>query len=240
MVDFSFRSDREELMDDFRGSEQELKVILDDITRVNTILGGSKITLNAVFRLIKKNRKKSYTIIDVGCADGNMLRELALTARKLKIEVNLIGVDLNGDALRIAREKSVDFPEISYFEKDILSDDLNDFKCDIVMNTLMMHHLPDNEILKFIKQFSNLASIGVVINDLHRSIWAYYLFPIFSLIFIKTDVAKIDGLISISKGFKKKDLQSIKNQLHHLEHQIKWKWAFRYLWVMQKTPRPNI
>lgn len=240
MVDLAVRSDREELMDDFKGSVQDLKVVLDDITRVNTVLGGNNITLNAVFRLIARNHKKSYTIIDVGCADGNMLRELALVARKRKIKVKLIGVDLNSHALCIAREKSVDFPEITYFEKDIISNDLNDFKCDIVMNTLMMHHLPDNEILKFIKQFSKLASIGIVINDLHRSVWAYYLFQIFSLIFIKTDVAKIDGLISISKGFKKKDLDSFRNQLIYLEHQITWKWAFRYLWVIQKTPSLNI
>lgn len=240
MVDLSVRSDREELMDNFKGSKQELKVVLDDITRVNTILGGNNITLNAVFRLIEENNKKSYTIIDVGCADGNMLRKLALIARRRKIKVNLIGVDLSVDALHIAREKSVEFPEITYFEKDILSDDLVDFKCDIVMNTLMMHHLPDNEILKFIKQFSQLASIGIVINDLHRSASAYYLFRIFSHIFIKTDIAKIDGLISISKGFKKKDLESFKNQLHHLKHQIKWKWAFRYLWVLQKTSLQNI
>lgn len=240
MVDLAVRSDREELMDDFKGSVQDLKIVLDDITRVNAVLGGNNITLNAVFRLIARNHKKSYTIIDVGCADGNMLRELALVARKRNIKVELIGVDLNGDALCIAREKSVDFPEIMYFEKDILSNDLNDFKCDIVMNTLMMHHLPDNEILKFIKQFSKLASIGIVINDLHRSVWAYYLFQIFSLIFIKTDVAKIDGLISISKGFKKKDLDSFRNQLIYLEHQITWKWAFRYLWIIQKTPSHNI
>ncbi|MFX0556924.1 methyltransferase domain-containing protein [Maribacter sp. CXY002] len=240
MVDLSVRSDRAELMDDFQGSVVDLQVVLDDITRVNTILGGNDITLTAVFRLIEENIKKSYTILDVGCADGNMLRELALMARKKKIKVKLIGVDLNADALLIARQKSVDFPEIDYFEKDILSDDFSNFKCDIVMNTLMMHHLPHTDILKFTKQFADLASIGVVINDLQRSPLAYYLFRIFSLIFIKTDVAKVDGLISISKGFRKKDLQFYAKELSHLQHQIKWKWAFRYLWVLQKSSRPKI
>ena len=51
-----------------------------------------------------------------------------------------------------------------------------------------------------INEYVELAKIGIVINDLQRSGLAYYLFKLFSLIFIKTDVAKIDGLISISNS----------------------------------------
>jgi hypothetical protein len=97
-----------------------------------------------------------------------------------------------------------------------------------------MHHFKDEDILKFMRQFIKLSSIGIVINDLQRSRLAYYLFQIFSLIFIKTKVAKIDGLISISKGFRKQDLEAFANTLKGVSHAIKWKWAFRYVWVLRK------
>lgn len=240
MIDWSRRSEQEELMDNFTGSIGELEVVLNDITRVNRILGGNKITVDAVFRLIEEESKESYTILDMGCADGSMLRNIALAARKRNINVKLVGVDLSKDALTLASKLSVDYPEISYHVKDILTADFSDFKCDVVTTTLTMHHFPDKEMLNFIKQFERLSSLGIVINDLQRSSLAYSLFKLFSLVFIRTKTAEIDGLISISKGFKRRDLQGYANKFSNLEHIITWKWAFRYVWVMRKKRQKNI
>jgi len=78
-----------------------------------------------------------------------------------------------------------------------------------------------------------MASLGVIINDLERNRLAYYLFHAFSLIFIKTKIAKQDGLISIRRGFLREELQGMSLAFPNLEHRIRWRWAFRYLWVMQ-------
>lgn len=239
-IDWRRRSEREEIMDRFTGSIGELEVVLQDITRVNKILGGTKITVDAVFALIREETKKSYTILDMGCADGHMLRSIALEARNQKVEVNLIGVDLNKDALRLAAKASADFPEISYRAKDILTADFSDFECDIVISTLTMHHFPDQEILKFMERFEQLSSIGIVINDLQRSRLAYGLFRLFSLVFIQTKTARIDGLISITKGFTRNNLNDFAHKLPHLEHSMTWKWAFRYVWVMRKKRQKSI
>lgn len=59
MIDISLRSQQRELMDDFNGSKKELQGVLNDLNRVNTLLGGIKITENAVFELLAsydKNR----------------------------------------------------------------------------------------------------------------------------------------------------------------------------------------
>ena len=239
MIDLKIRSDQKEIMDDWQGDSQELEVVLKDIDRVNRVLGGNSITVNAVINLIQEHSKKSYTIMDMGCAGGNMLRELAMAARKQDIKLNLIGIDLNSDALTIARKASIDFPEITFHQKDILNADFSKFGCDIVMTTLTMHHFQNSEILNFVKQFTKLASIGVVINDLHRSALAYYLFKGFSLIFIKTKVARIDGLTSIRKSFLKSDLMDLSKSLTNLDHEIAWKWAFRYVWIMRKQRQKN-
>ena len=239
MIDLKIRSHQKEIMDDWQGDSKELERVLKDINRVNRILGGNAITVNAVIRLIQEHSKESYRILDMGCAEGNMLRELAMAARKKDIKLDLIGIDLNSDALTMARKASIDFPEIVYHKKDILSADLSEFGCDIVMTTLTIHHFQNSEILNFVKQFTKLASIGVVINDLHRSALAYYLFKGFSLIFIKTKVAKIDGLASIRKGFLKSDLMDLSRSLTNLDHEIAWKWAFRYVWIMRKQRQKN-
>jgi ubiquinone/menaquinone biosynthesis C-methylase UbiE len=234
MIDFKTRSNRKELLDDYQGTIVELATVLKDINRVNRLLGGNDITISAVLRLIQEHPKKSYTILDMGCAEGNILRELARVARKRNIKLHLIGVDLNTDALTLARTASANFPEITYYEKDILSPDFSDFGSDIVFTTLTMHHFRNSEILKFVQKFTRMATIGVVINDLHRSAIAYYLFKVFSLIFIKTKVAKIDGLTSISRAFQKSELRELAKSLPYFDHEISWKWAFRYVWIIRK------
>lgn len=240
MIDFTERHDGLEIMDNFQDSPIELPNIFKDINRVNHILGGNGITINAVFRLVKEVSKESYTILDMGCGDGNMLKTLALESRKRNIPMSFIGVDLNNEALTLARRETIDFPEISYVQRDILGLDFSDFNCDIVITTLTMHHFENEDILAFLKQFVKLATIGVVINDLERSMLAYYLFQVFGLIFIKTKVAKIDGAISIRKGFKREELELLSRKIPAVSHEIKWKWAFRYVWIMRKRALKDI
>jgi 2-polyprenyl-3-methyl-5-hydroxy-6-metoxy-1,4-benzoquinol methylase len=240
MIDFTKRHDGLEIMDNFQDSREELPYIFKDINRVNHILGGNDITVNAVFKLIKEFSKESYTILDMGCGDGYMLKTLAEEARKRNIPMSFIGVDLNEDALTLARKETVDFPEISYAQKDILGADFSDYNCDIVITTLTMHHFENKDILMFLKRFITLATIGVVVNDLERSVLAYYLFQVFGLIFIKTKVAKVDGSISIRKGFKREELELLSKKISDVSHEIKWKWAFRYVWIMRKRRLTNI
>ena len=234
LKDLSKRSTEPELMDDFRDGLDSLRVIFDDINRVNRLLGGNSITINAVAKLIGDNPKHSYTIVDMGCGDGTMLREVAKYCHKNNIQVRLIGIDLNNEALQLAEEAAIPYPEIEYRHEDILQLDTKEFHCDILINTLCMHHFTNVQLTTFLRKFVELAKIGIVINDLQRSGLAYYLFKLFSLIFIKTKVAKIDGLISISKGFVKTELLTYTKNLPSVTHQIEWKWAFRYQWVIKK------
>ncbi len=232
------RSTDPEIMDNFQGTPETLQSVLDDINNVNRILGGNKITVAAVDRLLDANPRERYTIVDVGCADGSMLRALALLCRKKGVTADFLGLDLSVDALELARAASKDFPEIRYREQDVLQLSEADFTCDILVTTLMTHHFTDGDLRVLLAQFARLTDIAVVNNDLHRSALAFYLFKAFSIFFIRTPTAKIDGLISIRKGFKKRELLAFAKALPQMDHKIKWKWAFRYVWIMQpKRPK---
>lgn len=231
MIDCATRSTQKELMDSFQGTTKDLEALLADINRVNRLLGGINITSDTVFRMIQENHKESYTILDVGCSDGDMLRKLALRAKKKNVHVNFVGLDLNEQALEIARQKSKAFPEIIYRNQDVFT--LESMEVDIVITTLTLHHFNDTEIPIFLERFTKMAHLGVIINDLHRSRWAYYLFKAFSVIFIKTSTAKYDGLVSILRGFKKKELQTFSDRLPKKQHEIAWRWAFRYRWIIK-------
>jgi len=69
LIDLSERSNQPELMDDFQEGLKSLRIVFDDINRVNSILGGSSITVNAVAKLMQAHPQESYTVVDMGCGD---------------------------------------------------------------------------------------------------------------------------------------------------------------------------
>ncbi len=238
LVNLQYRSNEVELMDNPEVEEKALKIALSDISRVNKWLGGNAITIKTVQTLVKNhNSPKQITILDLGCGDGEMLRAIADLLRKEKKNIKLIGIDLNDKCLGYAIELSTSYPEISFFNKDVLEIEASEFSCDIIICTLTLHHLKDIEIKKVIKKAVNLAKTAVVINDLHRSILAYYLFKVFSFFFIKGHVAKNDGLVSIKRGFKKRELLYFAKALQLKEYKVDWKWAFRYRWIIKTASK---
>ena len=67
-LDTKYRTDLEESMDDFSMDSNDLVTALDDIARINQLLGGNAVTLNGVKELIKNYPKdQSITIMDFGC-----------------------------------------------------------------------------------------------------------------------------------------------------------------------------
>lgn len=235
MFDFTTRNTDPEAMDDLFVPLDTLGKVYDDINRSNRLLGGNRITLNAVKQMVADYPQESYTVFDVGCGDGEMLRQLVLWARRHKVQLYCTGIDLNEKSLAIARGKSGDFPEIRYVKQDVLHLGA-ELSCDILLCTLTMHHFSDGQIPIFLRRFVEMAKIGVLINDLQRSRLAYVLFKLFSLIFIRTKIAKGDGTISIKSGFTRKELKAFSRSLPEKRHVIQWKWAFRYLWaIMHKV-----
>ncbi|MET6990680.1 methyltransferase domain-containing protein [Sediminicola arcticus] len=239
MINTKFRNTDPEMMDDPNVSQAVLMEVLEDISRVNKLLNGNRITVRAICQLIKETTQEKYTIVDMGCGDGQILREIADFYRKKDIQVHLIGIDLSEKGIQIAKERSKEYPEIQFLRQDILKIKAEALQCDILLCTLTMHHFSNTEIPIFLDQFVKLAKIGVVINDLQRSRLAFYLFKLFSIIFIKTDIGRSDGLTSIKSGFKKDELLGFSIAIPSVYHSVQYRWAFRYLWLI-RTNRPPI
>jgi len=232
-MNFMVRSEQQEIMDDPNLDLVALKEVFMDINKVNRVLNGHAITIRAIEKTLDENPQKSYTIVDLGCGNRDMLKKIALYFRNRAISLKLVGVDLNGNAINIAMENCKHFSNISFLQKDILSLDVLVPQCDILLCTLTMHHFGKEEIQEFLHRIVRLPRIGIIINDLQRSMVSYYLFKIFSVIFIKTHIARHDGLVSIKRAFIKSELKEYSKAFPLITHQIKWKWAFRYLWSMQ-------
>ena len=231
----TYRTDLEESMDDFSMDNDGLVTALNDIARINQLLGGNSVTLDGVKTLIKNFPKyKLITIIDFGCGGGDMLRMLSKFGKENNLKFQLIGIDANEATIRHAEKCSSEFENITYLAEDIFLYDFSKYNIDIALITLTLHHFKDDEILKIMRVILNLVKKGIVINDLQRSKLAYRLFQAIIFIFRLEKMTAEDGLISILRGFKREDLEQFSKELGLKKYSIKWKWAFRYQWIIEK------
>lgn len=223
-----------EIMDDFSIEGEVLHDTLDKLAGINKWLGGNRVTLEGVKRLIHHHSKKhTLIIVDLGCGGGDILREIADYGRKNNYAFQLIGVDANQNVVDYAIKRSTEYAEISYLHYDIFSDEFKNLEYDLVISTLFLHHFSETDIERTLSLILKKASLGIVINDLHRSTIAYYLFRLLCLVITRNQMVIQDGLTSVRRGFKKQDLVSISQSLG-IKPQIYWRWAFRYLWIIQK------
>lgn len=235
MIDTKKRSREKEIMDDLDMQGRELEKTLLDLDKVNKWLGGNKITLDGVQRLFRNRSFESpLRIIDVGCGNGSILKQVAQWGRSNQITMQLTGVDANSHAMSIAEKNLAGFPEVSFEAMDVFSVAFKELEADIILCTLTLHHFSDSQIEQLMRDFLEMAKMGVVINDLQRSKAAYYLFKAFCFAFSIREINRKDGLTSILRSFKKEDLERYGLGLNVKRQEINYKWAFRYQWILFK------
>jgi SAM-dependent methyltransferase len=234
-VNSKYRTEQTEIMDDFSLEGPELIDALDQIAKINQLLGGNKLTLQGLKKLLqKKKASKPLIIADIGSGNGDMLRMLSKFGKKHGYDFSLQGIDANAFTIEYARNLSKEFHNIQYKCLDIFSPEFSSLKYDIALCTLTLHHFTNSEIENILKQIYNNAAIGIVVNDLHRCKTAYRLFQLICTVFSLNEMSRKDGLVSILRGFKKNELKQFSTKLNFKNYTINWKWAFRYQWIIKK------
>lgn len=222
-------------MDDFSLEGEELREALDKIASINQLLGGNKVTLDGVKQLLGAiSLNETITIVDIGCGNGDMLRTLAQYAQKSGLVVELIGIDANRFTVNHAQQLSTAYENISFRCEDIFDTSFKEVKADLFLCTLTLHHFKNEGIEYLLPLFYRNSRLGIVINDLQRSGLAYRLFQLLCVVFRLNTMSREDGLISILRGFTKEELILFSNQMNFNKWSIRWRWAFRYQWIISK------
>jgi 2-polyprenyl-3-methyl-5-hydroxy-6-metoxy-1,4-benzoquinol methylase len=232
LVNTTYRSDQEEIMDDLDYQGPILHDALDKLAKINQWLGGNIVTLNGLKKVIKNHPKNELiTIVDLGCGGGDILREVSRFGERNGYKFKLIGIDANQHTVNYAKTLSENHSNIEFKAIDIFSKEFKTIKYDLVLTTLFLHHFKNDELVTFLKPVLGKAKLGIVVNDLHRHKLAYYLFKLLSIT-IKNKTIVEDGLTSVLRGFKRQELEDISQQLD-INYQIQWKWAFRFQWILK-------
>lgn len=210
---------------------EEYRSCLYQLDRIGRFLGGDRATFWALAQL----SNPPDSILDVGCGGG--LFTLRLAAHYPHTQV--MGIDISQEAIAFAQEhlnrsqqKNVQFlvPSSPHL------DEKQPF--DVIMATLVCHHLSDEELVSFLKSACKTARKAVILNDLHRNILATLGFAILTPLFFRNRMIWHDGLLSIRRSFTRQDWVNLleKAEIDKSNYTITWHWAFRWI-VMIDTAK---
>ena len=191
-----------ELMDgdcsyeDFRGCLRSLE-------QINRWLLGYRPTL-AWLRRLSHGLRVPVHIVDVGSGGGDLLQQIAGWARKRGIAVQLTGIDLNPYAARAAAESTPKELGIAWVTGNALVY-RPEKPVDIVVSSLMAHHLEDEEIIALLRWMEASARVGWFINDLERSKLSCRMFGWLDRLVGWHRFVRHDGPVSFRRAFRDED-----------------------------------
>jgi len=186
-------------------SYEDLRDCLRSLSSVNRLTLAYRPTLTWLEKLRKAHafRQGPIHILDVGCGYGDLLRRIHGWAKAHRVPVTLTGVDLNSDAIRAAREVT---PEsVATFHAGDALTYASPKRIDLIVSSVVMHHLEDAAIVEFLKWMEATARVGWFITDLHRQPVPYRLFRLLTRFTTWHQFTKHDGAISILRSFRHQD-----------------------------------
>jgi hypothetical protein len=133
-----------------------------------------------------------------------MLRGIELWAGQHGVALELVGIDVNANAVRAARGATPATSGITWVHGDVFAC-AETASADLVTATGMMHHLTEAEIVRLLRWMEQTACVGWFIVDLHRKPVPYRVFDALTRFGWWHPFIRPDGLASIRRSFLAED-----------------------------------
>ena len=200
-LDFLRRADLSEWMDE-PCSFEEFRACLRSLERSNRLTFTYRPTLAWLQQFGSVARP--LHVVDVGFGGGDMLRRIEQWAKRRGLDWSLTGIDLNPHAARAAKEFTPVESRIRWVTGHAYCYE-PDRPIDLILNSLLMHHLPEDEIPRFLGWMEARAGMGWFVNDLHRQPVPYHFYWWFARAMRFHPFVRHDGPVSIRRAFRAED-----------------------------------
>lgn len=228
---FKIRSQEKELIDlgpDYYTHDEYVEC-LKKLFFINKFLGFFRGTL----KILKKYSQHS-TLLDIGCGGGLFILNLS----RFFPHMQMHGIDISRQAIDEAQLSLHSWkknkPNLRVFFQWQQQEQLVKNSFDIILATLVCHHLDDNDLVLFLRQTYIAARQAVIINDLHRHHLSYVLYKLICPCFLKNRLIIHDGLISIRRGFIRSEWKLLLQKAGIKNYELKWCFPFRWRLILKK------
>jgi trans-aconitate methyltransferase len=190
---------------------------LRDLSRVNIVTLTHRPTLS----WLKRQGSTDFSLLDIACGHGDGLRAI----RRRYPNARLTGIDLNPWATRAATEATDQAARINFINDDAFAYQPAE-KFDFIISSQFTHHLPDDQVVTFLRWLQASAAKGWFISDIHRHWLPYYGFPLLARAAFWHRLVREDGQISVARAFIRAEWEALM-QRAGVAADITWYFPFR-------------
>jgi len=196
----------EELLDSGEGTDDDVAENLSDLRRINKVLGGTRVVLEAVAKAARRDRVGELSLLDVGTGSADIPSAVGRWCRSQGIRASIAAVDISERNLRVARSRLGIDPEIGLLRADALNLPFVSRSFDYVTASLFLHHFRDEDVARLLHDFARIARRAVIVNDLVRNLVPYYFIRMTGPVFATSYLTRNDGPVSVLRGFTADEL----------------------------------
>jgi SAM-dependent methyltransferase len=200
-----------ERMDEPGQDPAELGRSLADLRGVNRWLGGYRVVLHHLARLVARHPRPAYRVLDVATGSADIPLKISAWARRKGIRMEIAATDLHATTLAYARKQAAADPDVRVEPADALDLPYADGAFDFALCSTALHHFDArDQLLRVLGELDRVAGIGGIINDLRRSRPALVGANLLAATFWRTHpVTRHDGPLSVRRAFTPAELDDL-------------------------------
>ncbi len=200
---------------------------LRGLARVNFWSGSAGILWRPLSELARR-LGRPIRVLDAASGAGDVPLRLWRRARRAGLDFRIDGCDLSPVAVEHAGRRAVAAgADVRFFVEDVLrGPPLMGY--DVVMCSLFLHHLGEDEAVGFLRWAAATAH-HVLVNDLERSGPGLALAHVAVRLLTTSDVVHVDGPRSVESAFTMNEARALAERAGLRGAVVGWRWPFRYL-----------
>jgi 2-polyprenyl-3-methyl-5-hydroxy-6-metoxy-1,4-benzoquinol methylase len=192
-----------EMMDRPRQALKELEADLKNLEKLNRYFGSYSLVLFFLRRWFTCG--KDVRLLDLCTGFGDIPRFIVDWCRLNNIPVEITAVDMQPATLELAQKQSGSYPEITYRAANVL-DYLPSSPIDFVFCSLALHHFPDKDAVRLIRQTGLMTRGNILFSDLERSdLGIVGIYALTTFVF-REPMTRFDGRLSMRRAFSFKEM----------------------------------
>lgn len=240
MFDLEKRDLSPEILDLPGTPAEAYRAALVGLARVNAVSRTSKHAWAEINGMARQRGLSTVSVLDLGCGGGDVPLDVQRRALRAGLNMNITGYDASPTVIEYARAKAAKMSakhrgvheerrrKAESEVRDVFLDP-PEHRFDVVMCSLMLHHLDDAHAATLLEIMADTASRLVIVNDLVRSRLGYVAAKVALQLLSRSDIVHADGPHSVARAFRVDELQRIVDEVGMTGAQIRTIRPFRML-----------
>ena len=176
---------------------------LRDVMLANALMGGTRTVMHE-FEAVVPFLPKQATLLDVGTGMGDIPRRAREVAARHGMTLDTVGLEA-AEWLAAAARTSTAAAVVG--DGRVLP--FANHSVDVVICSQVLHHFFDQDAFALLRELDRVARVRVIVSDLLRSDLAVAGLWLFSFVLGFHPVSRHDGIMSIRRGFRPRELHEI-------------------------------